>query len=215
MEVEIYEETRTKKKVNIDFPYFYEQDMLLDRDDCIMYGVYVSPYLSHQITITIRGDGHEEYAIEKGSGINSNCYLTEEHKSTKEEFLRALKKLDKFTDQLKTVLNIKSDQKELLELTKLNNNLRDKSLKRKLNEISDVLIPKQVFTSSEHQKNMILHAIGELRKGKKKKTTFNVLKDTIEIDVLKDMSYQEINDAMNQLNDKINLLNKELIKVSE
>lgn len=105
MKVEVMEEKRIKKTVEIDFPYYYEHDMLLDRDDCIMYGVYISPDLGYSITITVHGNDKEEYNIEIDFGI-CNSYLQERHKSTKEAFNEALNKVDGMANRIRHSLNI-------------------------------------------------------------------------------------------------------------
>lgn len=92
MKIEITTTKRIKEIIDIDFPYYYEHDLMTDYGDNVIYGKILPEY---EITIQEKDlyDDKKSYEIEKR--LPSNCYFTQEYKSSKEEFeavkLRALK----------------------------------------------------------------------------------------------------------------------------
>lgn len=83
MKIEITTTKRVKKTIDIEFPYYYKDDLMSDYGDTVIYGKIMTDY---EITIKENESysGVKSYEIEKDS--RSDCYFTDEYKSSKEEF---------------------------------------------------------------------------------------------------------------------------------
>jgi hypothetical protein len=96
MKIEIITTKRVKETIDVDFPYYYKQDLCSDYSDTVIYGKIMGEF-----EVTIKEDesynGKISYEIEKC--FRSDYYFTDEYKSSKEEFeavkIRALEFLNK------------------------------------------------------------------------------------------------------------------------
>jgi hypothetical protein len=80
--------------IDIEFPYYYKYDLLLDETDSVIYGKIEE----HQVTmiqLTFRHDGYSSYELEidKKPATHFACYMTDKYKSDENEYLQAMAKM--------------------------------------------------------------------------------------------------------------------------
>ena len=96
MEIEVTQKIDVKKKINVDFPYYYKHDLMVGECDSVIYGK-VEENKAIAIHISYRYlDGIIEYelGIESTNPIGKNsCYFIDKYKSSEEEFLIAKNKM--------------------------------------------------------------------------------------------------------------------------
>lgn len=74
--------------IDIDFPYYYKCDFMMDESDCIAYGK-IEKNKHTQITITeyyANLERRYELEIEKMQAESLECYIKDKYKSNKYEF---------------------------------------------------------------------------------------------------------------------------------
>jgi hypothetical protein len=92
MELKIKRKVEQEEIINIDFPYYYKQDLLLDETDVVIYGKIER---DRYISITVESNGCHgnpvrfELEIKIRSAESLSCYMTDEYKGTEKEFLNA------------------------------------------------------------------------------------------------------------------------------
>lgn len=89
MELKIKRKVEQEETINIDFPYYYKHDLLLDEVDVVIYGM-VEEHRS--VSITIRDHDmipQVELEIKKRPASTMSCYMTDEFKGTEKEFINA------------------------------------------------------------------------------------------------------------------------------
>lgn len=90
MQVKITKNIPQVETIDIELPYYYEQDLMSDYGDSVIYGK-IEEKLHTRIQQTENYDGEEKYEIKKeehhsieNSGLAG--YFDEKHKSSKDEF---------------------------------------------------------------------------------------------------------------------------------
>lgn len=96
MEIVIQETKTVERTVNIEFPYYYKQDLCLDNCNSVIYGkITENGCTSIQITREYDTDDMQyELEIEKGlPGQRFGCYFASEYISSEAEYLDAKSKM--------------------------------------------------------------------------------------------------------------------------
>ena len=95
MEIEVTKTIKQKVKVNIDFPFYYKHDLMLDELDAVIFGkIEESKSTAIKVTTSYLRDKKEfELEIERCSPERNACYLTEEYKCSESEYLEAKEQL--------------------------------------------------------------------------------------------------------------------------
>jgi len=91
MKLEITKYVQTKEVIEIEFPYYFQHDLMLDEDNCIIYGK-IEESKCTKITIHDRfRDYSHEYTleIEEVNAARFASYMVEKHKSCEREFIEA------------------------------------------------------------------------------------------------------------------------------
>ena len=92
MELKIKRTVEQEETINIDFPYYYKHDLLLDHSDTVIYGKIER---DRYVSITVENNGLHgnpvrfELEIKIKSAEHLSCYMTDEYKGTEKEFLDA------------------------------------------------------------------------------------------------------------------------------
>lgn len=94
MELKIKREVEVEETINIDFPYYYKQDLLLDESDVVVYGMLEE---NKRVSITVKKTSNMfsfpclefELDIEDVPASKMSCYMTDEYKGTEKEFFKA------------------------------------------------------------------------------------------------------------------------------
>lgn len=91
MKITIEVERKIKKTINIDLPYYYKHDLLPDYGDSVIFGKINGT--THTAIQVSKRDCYEpdiEYRIEitMSPPDRYGCYMTNEHKSSEEDFLK-------------------------------------------------------------------------------------------------------------------------------
>ena len=95
MKLKITRKVDQEETIDIDFPYYYKHDLLLDKSDVVIYGMLEE---NRNVSITVKKTVEDmfsfsclefELSIESVPASRMACYMTDEHKSTKEEFFNA------------------------------------------------------------------------------------------------------------------------------
>lgn len=99
MKIKIKRKIEKEEIIDIDFPYYYEHDLLIDEANVIIYGKieenrHVSIKVSERYYDTFL-DIEFEIGIENRRAETLSCYMTDEYKSTESVFLKAKSKLIK------------------------------------------------------------------------------------------------------------------------
>jgi hypothetical protein len=89
MLVEITRTVKTKETIEIELPYFYKYDLMLDQCDSVVYGKITEndhrtiriTYQGRNVMVEVEGRRTDWRQIE--------CYLTDEHKSNAREYAKA------------------------------------------------------------------------------------------------------------------------------
>jgi len=95
MKLEITRKVEQKEMIEIEFPYYYKHDLMLDDADSVIYGKVED---RRQTRIQI---GYDYRSKERSFQLEINdipaaalaCYMTDEHKSSEAEYLAAKAKL--------------------------------------------------------------------------------------------------------------------------
>lgn len=95
MKIEVTNYVAHREIVDICLPFYYTHNLLADFGDSIIYGK-IEEKLTTKIQISNNWRGGTTFEIEFIEGAPSSrigCYLTEEHKSTEEEYTDAVSRL--------------------------------------------------------------------------------------------------------------------------
>lgn len=97
MKLEVTRTTQQKETIEIEFPYYYKHNLMLDESDSIIYGkIEEKKCTSIQISYSYR-DHETSFKLEIQTGpcvlSDNNCYMTDKYKSTEAEYLEAKTKL--------------------------------------------------------------------------------------------------------------------------
>lgn len=95
MKLEITRKVEHKETVEIDLPYYFKHDLMLDEADVVIYGkVEEKRCTSIKISHGYGSHSNEfELSIEDRPASAYGCYMTDEYKSTETEYLAAREKL--------------------------------------------------------------------------------------------------------------------------
>ena len=89
MKIKIYENIKKEITKEIEFPYFYIQDLCLDDSESFIYGMVLEKEV---LTIheDLYYDGRISYSLEKEKRTSCfDCYFSKEHISSKQIFEEA------------------------------------------------------------------------------------------------------------------------------
>ena len=88
------EKTTIQKEIDIELPYYYKHNLMLD-DDSVIYGK-IEEHQHTAIQLTLKADSKDwEWNIENNLGSPSDllCYMNSKYQSNEEEFLQIKQKL--------------------------------------------------------------------------------------------------------------------------
>lgn len=88
MQLEITRTESVREVIEIEFPYYYKHDLMLDESDAVIYGkVTVSNHTSIRVS---KGRSLEyELNLDKLPAQHYGCYMVDKYKSSESEFLAA------------------------------------------------------------------------------------------------------------------------------
>lgn len=91
MKIEITETIRTKKTIELELPYYYKHDLMMDHCDSIIYGRIDAEHVCSVQLTTAYSDGALSVELQRKqtSWANYSCYLRDEFKSNESEFKKA------------------------------------------------------------------------------------------------------------------------------
>lgn len=91
MKLEITRKIEQKETIEIDLPYYYKHDLMLDEADVVIYGkVEEARCTTIRIGHSYRSDSNEfELSVEDRPASAYGCYMTDEFKSSEDEYLGA------------------------------------------------------------------------------------------------------------------------------
>lgn len=93
--ITVREHITTKKKIEVELPYYYKHDLYSDYGDSVIYGK-----IDGEITTSIHEKedpyGKISYEIEKEKWDGDGSYFTDEHTSTEVEYNKAKERLKEF-----------------------------------------------------------------------------------------------------------------------
>lgn len=89
MLVEVIKTMRMRETVEIELPYFYKHDLMMDECDSIIYGK-IGEREHYSIQVTYHRD-HADVKVERErtDWQHCSCYLGEEYKSNADEYAEA------------------------------------------------------------------------------------------------------------------------------
>lgn len=94
MKLEITKTVTQKVEIEIDFPYYYKHDLMLDGADAVIFGkIEAKKCTTIGLTHHSGGDKSYELEIQRKEARNYACYMTAEHKSSEAEYLAAKREL--------------------------------------------------------------------------------------------------------------------------
>lgn len=95
MKLEITVQTESKQAIEIEFPYYYEYDLMLDESDSVIYGkIEENKHTSIQISTSLRNNSSSfELEINNEHASVYGCYMADKFKSNESEYLLAKAKL--------------------------------------------------------------------------------------------------------------------------
>jgi hypothetical protein len=95
MKLEIIKSIKEKQIIDIDFPYYYKHDLMLDTMDSVIYGK-IEEFKNTAIIITddyLNKSNYFEFEISIEPANIMGCYMVDKHKSNELEYLTAKSKL--------------------------------------------------------------------------------------------------------------------------
>jgi len=94
MKLEIPRKIEQKETIEIEFPYYYKNDLLLDDVDSVIYGkIEEKRHTTIQVRNNYQGGRSFELEVEARGAASVACYMTDEYKSDEGEYLAAKAKL--------------------------------------------------------------------------------------------------------------------------
>jgi hypothetical protein len=95
MKLEVMRDVKQKETIEIEFPYYYKHDLMMDDSDSVIYGKVEE---RRQTTIHLSYDYRSkersfELEINDIHAAALACYMTDEHKSSEAEYLAAKAKM--------------------------------------------------------------------------------------------------------------------------
>lgn len=94
MKLQIIKRVEQRQTIEIEFPYYYKNDLLLDESDCVIYGkIEENQHSAITIQGCYQGGIRFELETEKKGAASLACYMTDEYKSNETEYLAAKAKL--------------------------------------------------------------------------------------------------------------------------
>jgi len=92
MKLEITRKVEQKEIVEIELPYYYKHDLMLDEVDVVIYGK-VEENKCTAIQISQGRELEFELSVERRPAAQYGCYMADEYKSNEAEYLAAKVKL--------------------------------------------------------------------------------------------------------------------------
>lgn len=83
MKIEITTTKRVKETIDVEFPYYYKHDLMIDYGENVIYGKITEDY-AYAIQEIKNYDGKVAFELEKDTWDGS--YFKKEYKSTKKEY---------------------------------------------------------------------------------------------------------------------------------
>jgi hypothetical protein len=99
MKIKIKVTQEIEKTIDVEFPYYFKYDLMLDEGNTVIYGE-IGENLCVEIQIGVRPEyGNRwtksyELEVTKDSFTRWSCYFEDKHKSSKDEFLAAKKQME-------------------------------------------------------------------------------------------------------------------------
>ena len=94
MKLQITRTFERKETIDVELPYYYKQDLMLDEVDSVIYGkIDEDCTTTIQITYNYRGKVRFELEINAVPADYFSCYMIGEYKSNKGEYLEANAKM--------------------------------------------------------------------------------------------------------------------------
>jgi len=95
MKLEITRDVKQTETIEIEFPYYYKHDLMLDEVDSVIYGkIEEKRHTAIHVSFDYRSrERRFELEIEQRTAETLGCYMTEEHKGSEAEYLDAKAKL--------------------------------------------------------------------------------------------------------------------------
>lgn len=94
MKLEITRKIEQRETINIELPYYYKHDLLIDDMDSVIYGKIEEKQCTRiWVRDDYRGSVSFEIEVEERGAASKSCYMTDEHKSNEDEYLAAKTKL--------------------------------------------------------------------------------------------------------------------------
>lgn len=94
MKLKIKRQIEKEEEVDIEFPYYYKHDLMLDEMDTVIYGkIEENKTTSIHITHNWNGRNSFELEIEEEPASYFSSYMTDKYKSNETEYLNARKEL--------------------------------------------------------------------------------------------------------------------------
>ncbi len=91
MKLEITRKIETKETIEIELPYYYKHDLMLDSDDSVIYGKVEEK--KHTAIHVSRWGKCFDLEVEERNAASFACYMTDEYKGCEAEYLAAKAKL--------------------------------------------------------------------------------------------------------------------------
>ena len=94
MKLEITRKIEQRETIEIELPYYYKHDLLLDDTDSVIYGKIEEKQCTKiRVHDNYQGSVSFELEVEKIGAASAACYMTDEYKSNEAEYLDAKAKL--------------------------------------------------------------------------------------------------------------------------
>ena len=91
MKLEITRNVKQTETIEIEFPYYYKCDLMLDDVDSVIYGkIEEKRHTKIQVSFDYRSSERRfEFVIEQRAAETLGCYMTKEYKSSEVDYLNA------------------------------------------------------------------------------------------------------------------------------
>lgn len=95
MKLNITRRVEVVEAIDIELPYYYRHDLMLDTSESVIYGkVEESRHTAIKISCSLGDRGHEfELAVENRPAGTVGCYMTDEYRSSEDVYLAAKEQL--------------------------------------------------------------------------------------------------------------------------
>jgi len=94
MKLKIIRTIKEEAIIDIEFPFYYKHDLMLDEADVVIYGkIEENKTTSIHVSHDYNGRNSFELEIENDPASHFSSYMTDEYKSNEDEYLKAKSKL--------------------------------------------------------------------------------------------------------------------------